>query len=143
MICPGWPPWCGTTRLRAKALGIQIKKRHNIARSWGGCSATLILPILYWRSHQSFCLRMKTFQEASLEVLFLCILSVCNQIQRTYKPRLLPIPIILLLLLLPQVFIPCMLWQVVGIPRRKALGPTFQGHSAHRRQTDAQTWPKC
>lgn len=34
MICPGWPPWCGVTRDRAKALGIRIEKRDNIGRSW-------------------------------------------------------------------------------------------------------------
>lgn len=26
VLCPGWPPWCGKTRARTKAVGINIKK---------------------------------------------------------------------------------------------------------------------
>lgn len=53
----------------------------------GGCPAILTHPLrLDWPLKQSFYIGIKTFQVAFLEALFLCIFSLCNQIQRTGSP---------------------------------------------------------
>ena len=35
VLCPGWPLWCGKTRARTKAVGINIKKWYSIGRFQG------------------------------------------------------------------------------------------------------------